>query len=177
MAWFVLVFPCLLLNYFGQGALALGSTEPVGNIFFRLAPEWFLTPLVIMATLATIIASQAVISGAFSMIRQSVQLGFWPRILIKHTSSQTIGQVYVPLMNWVLLIGTISLILIFRESGKLAAAYGRFLRSLLPGESGRRNHCKSSLLLFCFSSLTLDSLRQMRQKLLMVVGSSCVLPE
>jgi len=123
-AWFILVFPCLLLNYFGQGAIALNSTEPVGNLFFRLVPQWFMLPMVIMATAATVIASQAVISGAFSLARQSVQLGFWPRILIKHTSSDTIGQVYVPLMNWLLLLGTIALILFFKESGKLAAAYG-----------------------------------------------------
>ena len=124
LAWVALVLPCLLLNYFGQGALLLNSAGPVGNLFFRMAPAWFMYPLVIIATMATVIASQAVISGAFSLARQSVQLGFWPRILVKHTSADTIGQVYVPLMNWLLLLGTIALILFFKESGKLASAYG-----------------------------------------------------
>ena len=123
-AWFYLVFPCLILNYFGQGALLLGSSEPVGNLFFRLAPGWFMYPMVILATAATVIASQAVISGAFSLARQSVQLGLWPRIQVKHTSEDTIGQVYVPFMNWLLMLGTIALILVFKESGRLAAAYG-----------------------------------------------------
>ena len=123
-AWVVLVLPCLLLNYFGQGALLLGTDGAIGNVFFRLAPHWFEVPLVILATIATVIASQAVISAAFSLARQSVQLGFWPRLLVKHTSSDTIGQVYVPSMNWLLMIGTFVLILAFRESGKLAAAYG-----------------------------------------------------
>lgn len=124
-AWYFLVFPCLLLNYFGQGALVLSTPGvDVGNIFFRLAPSWFLVPLVIIATAATIIASQAVFTGAFSLARQAVQLGFFPRIDIRHTSEETVGQVYVPFMNWLLLFGIVGLVLIFQESGKLAAAYG-----------------------------------------------------
>jgi KUP system potassium uptake protein len=124
LAWFTFVLPGLLLNYFGQGAYLLGAPENVENLFYRLAPSWFLYPLIALATLATVIASQAVISGAFSIIRQSVQLGFWPRVQIRHTSSQIIGQVYVPFINWALMIGVVCLILAFRESGKLAGAYG-----------------------------------------------------
>ncbi len=124
MAWFALVFPGLILNYLGQGAHLLSAPGEVENLFFRLAPSWFIFPLVIIATMATVIASQAVISGAFSLARQSVQLGFWPRILVKHTSHVTIGQVYVPFINWALLLGTVGLVLAFKESGKLAAAYG-----------------------------------------------------
>jgi len=124
-AWYVLVFPCLLLNYFGQGALILSSPgQEVGNLFFRLSPSWFLVPLVILATASTVIASQAVFTGAFSLARQAVQLGFFPRIEIRHTSEETVGQVYVPLMNWLLLLGIVGLVLVFRESGRLAAAYG-----------------------------------------------------
>ena len=124
-AWYVLVFPCLILNYFGQGALILANPgQEVGNLFFRLAPSWFLVPLVLLATASTAIASQAVFSGAFSLARQAVQLGFFPRIDIRHTSDQTVGQVYVPLMNWLLLLGIVGLIVVFQESGRLAAAYG-----------------------------------------------------
>ncbi len=124
-AWYYLVFPCLILNYFGQGALVIANPGiEVGNIFFRLAPSWFLVPLVVLATASTVIASQAVFTGAFSLARQAVQLGFFPRIDIRHTSEDTVGQVYVPFMNWLLLIGIVSLIFLFQESGKLAAAYG-----------------------------------------------------
>jgi len=124
-AWYVLVFPCLLLNYFGQGALILSRPgQEIGNIFFQMAPSWFLVPLVLLATAATVIASQAVFTGTFSLARQAVQLGFFPRIAIRHTSEDTVGQVYVPLMNWLLLFGIVGLVLIFQESGKLAAAYG-----------------------------------------------------
>ncbi|HTX71456.1 MAG TPA: potassium transporter Kup [Rectinemataceae bacterium] len=123
-AWFFLVFPALLLNYIGQGAHLLSNPDQVGNLFFRLAPTWFLYPLVILATAATIIASQAVISGSFSLARQSVQLGYWPRIQVRHTSDETIGQVYVPFINWFLMAGTIGLVLGFRESGRLGDAYG-----------------------------------------------------
>jgi KUP system potassium uptake protein len=124
-AWYVLVFPCLLLNYFGQGALILANPgQEVGNLFFRMAPSWALVPLVLLATAATVIASQAVFTGTFSLARQAVQLGFFPRIAIRHTSADTVGQVYVPLMNWLLLLGIVGLVFIFQESGKLAAAYG-----------------------------------------------------
>jgi KUP system potassium uptake protein len=124
LAWFGLAFPCLLLNYLGQGAFLLGMPAHYDNLFFQLAPDWLLLPLVILATAATIIASQAVISGAFSLARQSVQLGYWPRLRIIHTSRDTVGQVYVPLVNWLLAGGTLALILGFRESARLADAYG-----------------------------------------------------
>ncbi len=124
LGWFGFVFPCLLLNYLGQGALLLRNPEAVENLFYRLAPSWALYPLVILATVATVIASQAVISGAFSLTRQAVQLGFSPRLAILHTSSEEIGQVYVPVINRALLFGTICLVIGFRHSGNLAAAYG-----------------------------------------------------
>lgn len=123
-AWFGLVYPALMLNYFGQGAWLLGHPTDTSNLFYRLVPGWMGLPMVILATAATIIASQAVISGAFSLARQSVQLGYWPRIQVKHTSDETAGQVYVPLINWFLLVGTVGLVLGFRESGNLANAYG-----------------------------------------------------
>jgi KUP system potassium uptake protein len=124
LAWFVLVLPMLLLNYFGQGALLLKHPEEAGHPFYSLAPDWFLIPLVLLATLATIIASQAVISGAFSLTRQAIQLGYFPRLNIIHTSHETIGQVYVPQVNALLMVATISLVLGFGSSSKLAAAYG-----------------------------------------------------
>jgi KUP system potassium uptake protein len=123
-AWFCLVFPALLLNYMGQGAHLLGPAPSAANLFFQIVPAPLLYPMVALSTLATIIASQAVISGAFSLARQSVQLGFWPRLQVRHTSTSTLGQVYVPLVNWALLIGTLLLILAFRESSRLAAAFG-----------------------------------------------------
>jgi KUP system potassium uptake protein len=123
-SWFCLVYPALLLNYVGQGAHLLANPDEVENLFYRLAPGWAMYPLVLLATAATIIASQAVISGAFSLARQSVQLGLWPRIQVRHTSDETIGQVYVPIINWALLAGTIALVLAFRSSGRLANAYG-----------------------------------------------------
>ncbi len=123
-AWFFLVYPALLLNYVGQGAYLLANPGQTDNLFFRLAPAWAIYPLIILATAATIIASQAVITGAFSLARQSVQLGFWPRITVRHTSSETIGQVYVPFVNWALLAGTVGLVLAFKTSSSLASAYG-----------------------------------------------------
>lgn len=123
-AWLRVVFPGLVLNYFGQGAFLLGAPQTAANLFYLIAPAWLLYPLVALATVATIIASQAVISGAFSLAGQGVQLGFWPRIQVRHTSASQIGQVYVPFINWGLLAGIILLILTFRESTNLAAAYG-----------------------------------------------------
>ncbi len=123
-SWYFMVYPALLLSYLGQGAFLLANPDKESNLFFRLAPEWAMYPLVILATAATIIASQAVISGAFSLARQSVQLGFWPRITVRHTSDETIGQVYVPFVNWVLLAGTVGLVLAFKTSNNLANAYG-----------------------------------------------------
>src|SRR5262245_14429507 len=122
--WFSLVAPSLLLNYFGQGALLLTNPEAAHNPFYRLAPAFLLYPLVIMATLATIIASQAVISGVFSLTRQAVQLGFAPRVNIIHTSATEIGQIYIPGANWALMAGTIGLVLQFQNSSNLANAYG-----------------------------------------------------
>jgi KUP system potassium uptake protein len=124
MAWFIMVFPSLLINYFGQGALLLGSPEAVSNPFYLLAPAWALYPLVGLSTAATVIASQAVISGAFSLTRQAVQLGYFPRLEIIHTSSEAIGQIYIPRVNWGLLATIFPLVLIFQSSSNLAAAYG-----------------------------------------------------
>ena len=124
MAWFGLVYPALMLDYLGQGAWLLGHPDGVSNLFYRIVPGWLGLPMVALATAATIIASQAVISGAFSLARQSVQLGYWPRIMVRHTSDETVGQVFVPLINWFLLIGTVGLVIGFRQSGNLANAYG-----------------------------------------------------
>jgi len=124
LGWYALAFPALVLNYLGQGAAVLADPAHVDGLFFRLAPDWFLVPLVVLSTLATVIASQAVITGAFSLARQSIQLGLWPRMKVRHTSSQTIGQVYVPLVNTLLFLGTVALVLGFRESANLADAYG-----------------------------------------------------
>ncbi len=122
-AWFFIVFPALILNYMGQGAYLLHAGNPE-NLFYQLSPAWFVYPLVVLATVATIIASQAVISGAFSLARQSVQLGFWPRIRVIHTSKSIIGQVYIPFINIALFIVILLLILGFKKSGNLASAYG-----------------------------------------------------
>ncbi|HEY1080099.1 MAG TPA: potassium transporter Kup [Bdellovibrio sp.] len=124
LAWFFVALPALTLNYFGQGALLLNNPEAISNPFYMLAPKWAVLPMVILATLAAVIASQALISGVFSITRQAIQLGFCPRISIIHTSSQEIGQIYVPAVNWGLFIGVIWLVLTFRTSSNLAAAYG-----------------------------------------------------
>ncbi len=124
LTWFGFVLPALLVNYFGQGALVLREPAAAEHPFFRLAPEWALLPLVILTTLATVIASQAVISGAFSLTRQAVQLGYLPRVDIEHTSETQIGQIYIPGLNWVLMIACIGLVVGFRTSSSLAAAYG-----------------------------------------------------
>ncbi|TDF83921.1 potassium transporter Kup [Pseudomonas sp. H9] len=123
-AWILLVLPGLVLNYFGQGALILGNPEAVRNPFYLLAPSWALLPMVGLATLATIIASQAVISGAFSLTRQAIQLGYVPRMFIQHTSSQEQGQIYIGTVNWALMVGVVLLVLGFESSSALAAAYG-----------------------------------------------------
>jgi KUP system potassium uptake protein len=123
-AWLWLVFPALLLNYFGQGALLYGDPAALENPFYKLVPEWGLYPLVFLATAAAIIASQAVISGAFSITRQAIQLGYLPRLEVRHTSETEIGQVYVPRINWGLLVAIIALILGFQTSDNLGAAYG-----------------------------------------------------
>ncbi len=123
-AWSVLVLPALTLNYFGQGALLLTNPQAIENPFFLLAPDWALLPLVIVATAATVIASQAVISGAFSLTSQAIQLGYVPRMKILHTSDREIGQIYMPVINWALLLVIIWIVLAFKSSSNLAAAYG-----------------------------------------------------
>jgi KUP system potassium uptake protein len=122
--WFYIAFPCLLLNYFGQGALILTNPSSVSNPFFNLAPQWAVIPLVCLATMATVIASQALISGVFSLTRQAIQLGYAPRMEIRHTNNEAIGQVYVPIVNWSLLIGALALVFTFKSSGAIAHAYG-----------------------------------------------------
>ena len=124
LAWFGLVLPALLINYFGQGALLLSNSAAVENPFYLLAPEWALLPLVILSTMATVIASQAVISGAFSITMQAMQLGFSPRIKAMYTSESEMGQIYIPGINWLLLASVIALVLGFGSSSNLAAAYG-----------------------------------------------------
>jgi KUP system potassium uptake protein len=124
MAWFGMVFPSLILNYAGQAALVLEGAPTDGNIFFRLCPPMLLIPLIVLATIATIIASQSIITGAFSMTRQAIQLGWLPRLQIKQTSSDGYGQIYVGVVNWLLMIVTVGLTIGFGKSDNLAAAYG-----------------------------------------------------
>ena len=124
LAWFTIVFPALLLNYFGQGALLLEDPEAIENPFFRMAPDWALYPLVALSTAATVIASQALITGVYSLTRQATMLGFMPRVEVRHTSADERGQIYVPTMNWLLMLATVSLVLGFKSSSELAAAYG-----------------------------------------------------
>ena len=124
LAWFILVLPCLVLNYFGQGALILNNPSYTVNPFYHLTPDWALYPMVILATLATIIASQAIISGAFSLTFQAVQLGYLPRLRILHTSEEERGQIYMPQVNWILFVATVAVVLGFQSSNNLAAAYG-----------------------------------------------------
>jgi KUP system potassium uptake protein len=124
LAWFALVLPGLLLNYFGQGALLLGQPEAVDNPFYRMAPDWATIPMVLLATVATVIASQALISGVFSLSMQAVQMGYMPRLRVRHTSESEPGQVYIPGINWTLMIACIGLVLGFQTSSNLAAAYG-----------------------------------------------------
>ena len=124
LAWYLVVFPALAVNYLGQGAMILGDPSAVSNPFFLLAPTWATLPLVLLATVATVIASQAVISGAFSVSRQAVRLGMLPRLAVRHTSREEGGQIYVPVMNWILFAGVLLLTAAFRSSSRLAAAYG-----------------------------------------------------
>ncbi|QXZ08567.1 potassium transporter Kup [Comamonas sp. Y33R10-2] len=124
LAWFTIAMPALTLNYFGQGALLLANPDAVKNPFFMMAPGWALLPLVIMATMATVIASQALITGAFSVTRQVIQLGYFPRFEVRHTSVKEAGQIYMPLVNWSLFVAIVLAVLLFRSSGNLAAAYG-----------------------------------------------------
>ena len=124
MAWFWLVWPALLINYFGQGALLLADPAAIKNPFYLMAPEWALLPMIVLASVATVIASQAVISGAFSLTKQAIQLGYLPRFAISHTSEREQGQIYVPFVNWFMLIAIVLLVLGFKNSSNLASAYG-----------------------------------------------------
>jgi KUP system potassium uptake protein len=123
-AWFFFVLPALVLNYFGQGALIIHDPAAIKNPFYLLAPGWALLPLVVLATCATVIASQAVISGAFSLTRQAIQMGYCPRLTITHTSDRQIGQIYIPFINWTLMCAVMLLVVGFQSSSNLAAAYG-----------------------------------------------------
>jgi KUP system potassium uptake protein len=124
LAWFAIVLPALLLNYFGQGALLLHTPEAASNLFYRMAPSWALFPLVLLATAATVIASQALISGVFSLTSQAVALGYIPRLTIEHTSAREMGQIYIPAVNWALMASCVALVAGFRTSSNMAAAYG-----------------------------------------------------
>jgi KUP system potassium uptake protein len=124
LAWYYVVLPALLLNYFGQGAMLIHRPETVENPFFHMAPRWALYPVVVIATLAAVIASQALITGAFSLTMQAVQLGYIPRVQIEHTSARERGQIYIPQVNWLLMLSCIGLVLGFRDSSHVAAAYG-----------------------------------------------------
>jgi KUP system potassium uptake protein len=124
LAWLVFVLPALVLNYFGQGALLLRDPTAIAHPFFRMVPSWALLPMVGLATMATVIASQAVISGAYSLTRQAIQLGYCPRLAVQHTSEREIGQVYMPWINWALLAAVVALVLGFKTSSALASAYG-----------------------------------------------------
>ena len=135
-AWYGLVFPALVLNYFGQGALLLGNPAALENPFYRMSPGWGLYPLVALASIATIIASQAVITGAFSITRQAIQLGYLPRLEVRHTSETEMGQVYVPRINWGLLIAVIILVLGFQTSDNLGAAYGIAVSGMMAITTG-----------------------------------------
>ena len=165
LAWFGFVFPALLLNYFGQGALILQNSAAVKSPFYLLAPEWALFPLIILATLATVIASQAVITGAFSVSRQALQLGYLPRMHIQHTSESEQGQVYMPRVNWGLMLGVMVLVIGFGSSSNLAAAYGiavtgdMVITTLLAGvvfrEIWRWSKLKTALLVGLFLMIDL----------------------
>ncbi len=124
LAWFLVVMPCLTLNYFGQGALLLARPEAVVNPFFNMAPDWLLLPLVLLATMATVIASQALITGAFSVTKQAMQLGYLPRLQVQHTSEHDTGQIYMPFVNWALFAAIVLAVVMFKSSTNLAAAYG-----------------------------------------------------
>ncbi len=124
IAWFTVVMPALTLNYFGQGALLLARPETIKNPFYMMAPDWMLIPLVILATMAAVIASQALISGAFSVTKQVVQLGFLPRLRMLHTSTKETGQIYIPFVNWALFVAIVLAVVMFKSSGALASAYG-----------------------------------------------------
>ncbi len=135
LAWVSLVLPSLLLNYFGQAALLLGDPAAIKNPFYLLYPQWALVPMIVLATIATIIASQAVITGAFSITRQAIQLGLLPRQLVRHTSESVAGQIYLPRVNWLMCIAVVIIVIVFQSSSKLALAYGVSLTSAMVIDS------------------------------------------
>lgn len=124
LGWFLVVLPCLMLNYAGQGALLLRDPTAITNPFYLLVPSFFLYPMILIATAAAVIASQALISGVFSMAKQAIQLGYLPRLNVLHTSASEVGQIYIPLLNWILYISILFLVLLFKTSSNLAGAYG-----------------------------------------------------
>ncbi|GAG70843.1 unnamed protein product, partial [marine sediment metagenome] len=134
-AWIGFVLPALTVNYFGQGALVLSRPEALENTFFLLYPDWALVPMVILATVATIVASQAVITGAFSVTRQAIQLGLLPRFGIMHTSESMAGQIYLPRVNWIMLIAVLLMVVVFKNSSNLASAYGVAISAQMVIES------------------------------------------
>lgn len=164
-AWFAFVLPALVLNYFGQGALILGNPEAADNPFYRAAPDWALYPLIGLATVATVIASQAVISGAFSVTRQAMQLGFVPRMEVQHTSEKEQGQIYLPAVNWGLMVAVMILVLGFKSSNNLAAAYGiavtgdmvitSILAAFVVAKVWKWGWFKAGLLFSCFLAVEL----------------------
>ena len=164
-AWFAFVLPALVLNYFGQGALILAEPEAAANPFYHLAPDWALMPLVVLATVATVIASQAVISGAFSVTRQAMQLGFVPRMEVQHTSDKEAGQIYLPAVNWGLMAAVMILVLGFKSSNNLAAAYGiavtgdmvitSILATVVVARTWRWGWTRAILLFSCFLAVEL----------------------
>jgi len=135
IAWFAMVQPALIVNYFGQGALLMSNPEAIDNPFYRLYPSWALIPMVVLATVATVIASQAVITGAFSFTRQAIQLGLMPRLAIRHTSESVAGQIYLPRVNQLLFVGVLIVTLTFRSSSELAAAYGMSVTATMVVDS------------------------------------------
>lgn len=141
-AWFVVVFPSLMMNYYGQAALILAHPETVDNPFFKMVPQPLLYPMVALATAATVIASQALISGSYSLTMQAIRLGYLPRLRVVHTSERAVGQIYVPAVNWVLMVACIALVIGFRSSSALAAAYGLAVTGAM---------CTTTLLLFMVS--------------------------
>jgi KUP system potassium uptake protein len=164
LGWFSLVLPALLITYYGQGALLLSDPEAVENPFYNMAPDWFVLPLTALATMATVIASQALISGAFSLTMQAIQLDYVPRMKISHTSEDQMGQIYLSTINWALMVSCIALVLAFRSSSNLAAAYGvavtmtMFITTVLfyVVARDRWNWKKRKALTICFPFMVMD---------------------
>ena len=186
LAWFAIALPALVLNYFGQAALLITDPTAINNPFYQLAPDWLHYPLVAFATVATVIASQAIISGVFSLTQQSIQLGFLPRMQIRHTTSHAMGQIYVPLVNWLLAAATLGAVIGFGTSDALAGAYGIAVSLLMaittllaalvalqwgypPADRDRRSTASSS-------SSTASSSRPIRPSCSKAAGFRCCWP-